>query len=57
MSTKSWEAQVPDDLFATKLATYRKEFSETLLLAQAAQDALTSASGLGTFASIPLERA
>ncbi len=57
MSTKSWEAQVPDVLFATKLATYRKEFSETLLLAQAAQDALTSASGLGTFASIPLERA
>lgn len=49
--------QAPDDLFATKLATYRKEFAEALPLAKAAQDAATSASGYGLIASIPLERA
>lgn len=49
--------KAPDDLFATKLKTYSKDFAETLPLARAAQDALTSESGLGTFGSVSLERA
>lgn len=50
-------AKAPDDLFATKLAAYRKEFDQQLPLARAAQDALTSDSGLGMIGFIPLERA
>lgn len=49
--------KAPDDLFTAKLKTYSKEFADALPLAKAAQDALTSDSGLGVFASIPLERA
>ena len=46
----------PDDLYASKLAGYRKEFNEALPHAKAAQDATTSPSGLGAVFSIPLER-
>lgn len=46
-----------DDLFSAKLATYRKDFELALPQARAAQDALTSGSGLGGILSIPLERA
>ena len=49
--------KAPDDLFSAKLATYSKEFRDALPHAQAAQDALTSTSGLGGVFSIPLERA
>lgn len=50
-------AKAADDLFTAKLSAYRKEFDLQLPLAKAAQDALTSTSGLGGLFSIPLERA
>lgn len=49
--------KAPDDLFSAKLKTYTKEFNDALPFATAAQDALTSTSGLGAVFSIPLERA
>lgn len=47
----------PDDLFASKLKTYQKEFDALLPAAQAAADATTSPTGTGMVYSIPLERA
>lgn len=39
--------KAPEDLFAAKLASYRKAFSEALTQARAAQDAVNAAAGAG----------
>lgn len=51
----------PDDTFAAKLAAYRKDYTEGIALAKAAQkaaeaDAGTSTASAGSFFTIPLER-
>ena len=51
----------PDDLFAAKLTTYRKEFDSALSLARSAQSAASAqtggaASGGGSFFSVELFR-
>jgi len=44
--------QAPDDLFAAKLAAYRKEYADTLTSARAAQSALDQAAGDASSASV-----
>ena len=50
-----------DDLFGVKLAQYRKEFDQTLPLANAAADAASAATGndtgMASFVSVELYRA
>lgn len=50
--------KAPDDLFAAKLITYRKEYSDVLAQARAAQAAAggSSAAGGWSFFTVPLER-
>lgn len=50
----------PDDLFSSKLTTYRREFDSTLSLARAAQAAASASAGTmsgGSFFSVELFRA
>lgn len=54
--------QAPDDLFAAKLAAYRKDFAEALPLAKSAQaqadaEAGTEPVGAGSIFTVTLERA
>lgn len=46
-----------EDLFSTKLASYRKELEQLLPHARAASEAATGAVGQRSIISIPLERA
>ncbi|MFO1268563.1 MAG: hypothetical protein U1F25_13710 [Rubrivivax sp.] len=45
--------KAPDDLFAAKLAAYRKEWADVLAQARAAQDALDAASGSASGGASP----
>lgn len=51
----------PEDTFAAKLSAYRKDYSDGIALAKAAQKAAeaeagTTPAGAGSFFTIPLER-
>jgi len=48
--------KAPDDTFAAKLATYRKEYADALAQARAAQAATATPTGGWSFFSVPLER-
>ena len=46
-------SKAPDDTFATKLSAYRKEYTDQLGRARAAQDAVDAAAGTGSPSSSP----